>query len=165
MRSGRRQINPQRRRKQAGRSEETPGEGAGSRDREGSVSFVRRGQEVGDYAGPLRLAVGRSLCPLSALSQEWQLQGSGRGREDQAGGEEVKTLNAGQSSGKFGCESKEGRVAAGEDTVRRESCWSACVTWRDGTVCPLAGRSQWRGRGNTQQPASGLGAPGRKCPG
>lgn len=28
-----------------------------------------------------------------------------------------------------------------------------CVTWRDGTVCPLAGRSQWRGRGNTQQPA------------
>lgn len=25
-------------------------------------------------------AVGRSLCSLSALSQEWQLQGSGRGR-------------------------------------------------------------------------------------
>lgn len=38
----------------------------------------------------------------------------------------MKTLNAGQSSGKFGCESKEGRVAAGEDTVRRESCWSVC---------------------------------------
>lgn len=28
-------------------------------------------------------------------------------------------------------------MAAGEDTVRRESCWSACVTWRDGAVCQL----------------------------
>ena len=28
-------------------------------------------------------------------------------------------------------------MATGEDTVRRESCWSACVTWRDGAVCQL----------------------------
>lgn len=38
----------------------------------------------------------------------------------------METLNTGQSSEKFG------RVAAGEDTGRRESCWSAYVTWRDG---------------------------------
>ena len=28
-------------------------------------------------------------------------------------------------------------MATGEDTVRRESFWSACVTWRDGAVCQL----------------------------
>ena len=28
-------------------------------------------------------------------------------------------------------------MATGEDAVRRESCWSACVTWRDGAVCQL----------------------------
>ena len=28
-------------------------------------------------------------------------------------------------------------MATGQDAVRRESCWSACVTWRDGAVCQL----------------------------
>lgn len=53
----------------------------------------------------------------------------------------METLNTGQSSKKFGCESREGRVAAGEDTVLREGCWSACVAWRD-CICLAAVRKK-----------------------
>lgn len=46
-------------------------------------------------------------------------------------------MNASQSSKRFGCECREARVAAGEDTVLREGC--LIHFYRD-CMCPSAAR-------------------------
>ena len=112
--------------KEMGGSEETPGEGVREPGQGKKGQFCHRGSRSWGLHWSFAFSVGRSSCPLSALSLGVAVTGRGRGREDQVGGETVETLNAGQSSEKFG------RVAAREDTGRRESCWFAYVTWRDG---------------------------------
>lgn len=65
------------------------------------------------------LGLGEVIAPLLSA-----VTGSGShravvGQGNQVGGEEVETVNTGQSSKKFGCEWREARVGAGEDTALR----------------------------------------------
>lgn len=108
--------------KETGRSEETSGEGVRKPGQGKKGQFCHKGSRSWGLHWSFAFSVGRSFCPLSALSLGVAVTGRGRGREDQVGGETVETLNTGQSSEKFG------RVAAGEDTGRRESCWFAYVS-------------------------------------